>query len=146
MKKERQNAILELIGSSAIDTQEALTDAIRKMGFECTQTTISRDISELQLTKIGGAYRRFSDSPAKPIERVFANHVLDIVMAGPNLIVIKTNLGSAQVVAAELDQVKWKEVVGTVAGDDTIFVAIKGKHEQSILWKRMKRLPKGVVL
>lgn len=132
MKEARHDAILRIIRSNDIGTQERLAEMLRQSGFEVTQATVSRDIRELGLVKAAdgeGGYRYVV--PASPpaadaigrVQRAFQDYVLDI-MVSDNLIMIKTTSGSAQLVAAALDRLNLPQVLGSVAGDDTILVVV----------------------
>ncbi len=139
-KVNRQKAILEVLERDDIGTQEDLVAVVRKRGFECTQTTISRDLAEMNVIKFGKAYRSLTDVPVSPLERTFSEHALGVAIAGDHLVVLKTRPGSAQTVAIALDRAGWKEIVGTLAGDDTIFVALPGKKEGETVMRKFKRL------
>ena len=139
-KLSRQRAILDIIQTEEAGTQEELVSAIRRRGFQCTQTTVSRDLGEMNVIKMGGTYRTLTETPIHPLERIFSEHALHAQPAGENLVVLKTRVGTASLVAIELDRADWKEIVGTVAGDDTIFVAVQNQRENEIVVKKMKRL------
>lgn len=127
MKKERQDAILALIAKEEIPTQEVLRDRMAERGFDVTQATLSRDIRELKLTK-----ERRSGSRAcytAPVRQeisggIWQNAALRTDYAG-NIAVIHCRTGTAQAVAAALDAMHREDVVGTIAGDDTIFVLLR---------------------
>ena len=129
MKKTyRQGQILNLIRKQAIHTQEELAQALAKVGIEVTQVTLSRDIRELSLVKGQQGYREQEQTAtAGPEEtgtlRWAVQEFVRDVRVAQNLIVIRTDLGSAQPVAIALDREAWPEIVGTIAGDDTVFVA-----------------------
>lgn len=129
-KKARFDAILKLVTENAIGTQKDLVDALAKQGFDVTQATISRDIRELKLVKNslgGGRFEyRVSESPATrqvsaAFYSLFETSVISVEYA-LNQVVIKTLNGMASAVCAGLDSLAWSEVLGTVAGDDTILV------------------------
>ncbi len=135
IKGFRQAQIQKLIRSSAIHTQEELAAALAPLGVEATQVTLSRDIRELEIIKTADGYQeraaltagRDAGNGAAPglrgnLSRVLQEFLRDIQVA-QNLIVLKTNPGGAGAVALALDSEDWPEIVGTVAGDDTIFVA-----------------------
>ncbi|MDA8235220.1 MAG: arginine repressor [Clostridia bacterium] len=136
MKAKRHRLILELIEYKSIETQEELAEELARQGMEVTQATVSRDIKELGLVKIpaGGDVYRYAAAPEPKvtvtrdrIRRFFRDAVVNIDHS-ENLIVIKTLPGSAQGVASTIDTSGWPEVLGTVAGDDTILVVIKPKE------------------
>lgn len=127
---QRRLRILEIVSDRAIHTQEELAQALAQEGWDASQSTVSRDIAELGLVKLDGVYRR----PVAPItpqvsadEQWIAEGVLRHAPAGDNLVVLHTLPGDAQSVARAIDRVAWPEVVGTVAGDDTVFVAVDGR-------------------
>lgn len=134
MKSIRQKKILNLIENQIVSTQKELSDSLRDSGFKVTQATVSRDIKELNLIKIpvGENDYRYAD----PKEAVFVSEkkfdfVLKEFVLGvdysDNIIVVKTAPANANVVAYALDNFTWKEVIGTVAGDDTILLVVKPK-------------------
>ncbi len=140
--RQRHLKILELISSRAIGTQEELAEALEKAGWAVTQSSVSRDIAALKLIKVNGAYRRApaGAAVANPDERRIREDVLSIAAAGSNLLVLRTPPGEANHVAIALDRIAWPEVLGTIAGDDTIFVAVEGAAAQQKLLKRIKGL------
>lgn len=130
MKSKRHAAILEAIRSRAIGTQSELTEYLRERGMSVTQATVSRDIKDLRLVKTPagpGQYRytapqeRGAGDVARRARRMFTEFVVEMDYS-ENLIVIKTTPGSAQGVAASVDELGWPEILGTVAGDDSILV------------------------
>lgn len=141
-RRQRHLKILELISSRAIDTQEALAEALEKAGWNVTQSSVSRDITALRLVKVNGAYRRaaVAATQGNPDERRVKEDVLSLTAAGTNLLVLRTPPGEANHVAIALDRLAWPEVRGTLAGDDTIFVAVDGDAAQKQLLKRIKGL------
>ncbi|MBP7784792.1 MAG: arginine repressor [Firmicutes bacterium] len=133
MKARRHQRILDILRSKPIQTQEDLSAELAREGMSVTQATISRDIKELRLIKapVGdGSYRytvpvdRNIDDINRRIERVFREAVIS-VEDSDNIVVIKTLEGAAQAVGAIVDDLDWPEVVGSLAGDDTIFVVVK---------------------
>ena len=131
MKAKRHAMITRLIAAQNIETQEELAGILREHGFSVTQATVSRDIKELRLIKVltpEGRYRYATVDKAEAdlqerFIQMFANCALSVVTAG-NPIVIKTIAGSASAAAEAVDTLKWPEIVGTIAGDNTIFLAI----------------------
>ncbi len=121
-KAYRHGQILKLIRTKAIHTQEDLAQALREMGIPATQVTLSRDIRELRLAKTPDGYRQLAAEPAGPDFATLAGGFLLDVRIAQNLLVLKTAPGHANSVAVSLDHENWPEVVGTVAGDDTILV------------------------
>ena len=132
MKTNRQKRILELIAATPVETQEELTALLISEGFRVTQATVSRDIRALKLTKVAGKdgksryaiINNESGSLGEKYTRVLEDTLLSIDV-GQNIIVIKTVSGMAMGVAAALDALKWPEILGCIAGDDTIMCAAK---------------------
>lgn len=125
---QRREAILTLVASRRITTQAELADALREQGFDASQASVSRDIAALGLVKTGG---RWALAPASsvtvdPVEERIAAWLLAVAPAGDHLLVLKTPPGEAPGVGLALDRLDLDGVVGTVAGDDTIFVAVAG--------------------
>ena len=149
MKISRHAKILEIIENNIVETQEELADLLKKSGINVTQVTVSRDIKELRLVKVlteDGRYKyaamKEQDSQLNErLYKVFAESVLSIDYTG-NIIVIKTFPGAANAAAEALDALELKEVVGTVAGDNTIFVLIR--HEENVIpvMERFKKMMK----
>ena len=134
MKTNRQSKIIEIIQKNEVETQDELSALLEKDGFRVTQATVSRDIRELKLTKIptaGGRqkYAVITDAPenlSKKYERVLREGFLSMDMA-QNILVIKTVSGMASAVCAAIDAMKMREIVGSIAGDDTITYAVMKK-------------------
>ncbi|MBQ2390629.1 MAG: arginine repressor [Clostridia bacterium] len=128
MKKQRHEAILKIINEKTVATQEELQNELRKAGFDTTQATVSRDIRELRLVKAAdrtGKHRysisAHSEKTSPKYEDIFASSVLSVT-AAMNDIVIKCYAGMANAACAALDSMNFESIVGTLAGDDTIFV------------------------
>ncbi|WP_425061146.1 Arginine repressor [Sporomusa carbonis] len=133
MKALRHSKIKEIVDRYIIETQEELADALSKHGIDVTQATVSRDIKELMLIKVptGDGRYRYAFPPEQNIilsqarlERTFQDSIVAIDYS-QNIVVLRTLPGTAQAVAYTIDYVKWPEIIGTVAGDDTIFVLVK---------------------
>lgn len=133
MKKyTRQTKILELISKKEIETQEELADGLKAMGIDVTQATISRDIKELRLVKVmskSGKYKyatigQSQEGITDRLYKIFENSVVSIDNA-LNIVILKTIPGAAQICASAIDYMGIDEIVGTLAGDDTVFVAIR---------------------
>jgi transcriptional regulator of arginine metabolism len=142
-RRKRHLKILELISTHALHTQEEVAEQLAREGWEVTQPSVSRDIAALQLVKVGGVYRRprvRAESSADPDERRIAEGVIGIDPAGDALVVLHTPPGEANRVGAALDRLAWPEVVGTLAGDDTIFVAVKDREAQRRLMRQLRKL------
>ena len=149
MKVERHSKIVELIGKYEIETQEELADYLNQNGFRVTQATVSRDIRDLKLTKVPADNGRQkyavlqtgqNDLGEKYI-RILNDGFLSMDMA-QNILVIKTVSGMAMAVAAALDAMKWNEIVGCIAGDDTIMCAVRSVDDTIILMEKIRKLLK----
>ena len=143
-KTLRQRAILELLRHEPIVTQEGLQRALRKRGIKVGQATLSRDIRDLNLSKTAQGYslppQDAAASPAlPPVSRLVREFVLEVRTA-QNLLVIKTSVGSAQPVAAAMDEEDWPGAVGTIAGDDTILMVGQDKDEARKLASRIQEM------
>ena len=141
-RRKRHLKILELISTRAIHTQEELAEALAGAGWEVTQPSVSRDIAALRLVKVDGAYRRppRGSSTQDPDERRVAESVLSCASAGDALIVLHTPPGDANRAAVALDRLAWPDIVGTIAGDDTIFLAMKDTAAQRRVLRQIRRL------
>src|SRR3954471_5051359 len=121
-KSFRQGQILKLISAGVISTQEELARALRRTGIEATQVTLSRDMRELGLVKTADGYRQLEREASNLQFAVLAAEFLQDVRSAQNQIILRTAPGHASSVAVALDGEDWPEVVGTIAGDDTILV------------------------
>jgi len=141
-RKKRHLRILELISTRAVRTQEELAEMLAADGWEVTQSSVSRDIAALRLVKSDGAYRRppSRHSAANPDEQRIAEGVLSWDTAGETLVVVHTAPGEANRVAVAMDRLAWPEVVGTIAGDDTIFVAVRHLGAQHKVLRAIRKL------
>jgi transcriptional regulator of arginine metabolism len=144
-RRKRHLKILELISTRAIRTQEELAEALAAEGWDVTQSSVSRDITSLRLIKMNGVYRRPSPSaaPIDPDLRRIADGVLTVEGAGEALVVLHTPPGEANRVAVALDRLAWPDVVGTIAGDDTIFLAVKDGTAQRRVMGEVRKLSGG---
>ena len=149
MKTLRQTKILELIKNNSIETQSDLLEMLRKDGFNVTQATVSRDIKEMRLIKVldsSGTYKYAYDKVTNTEEMsnsyLFSTAVTSIDYAH-NLVVIKTGVGMAQAVCAALDSIQRPGVMGSIAGDDTIFVATRPESASASLVADLKKLITG---
>jgi transcriptional regulator of arginine metabolism len=143
-KSLRQRAILEVLKHGPVASQEDLRRALRKRGLKVGQATLSRDIRDLRLAKTADGYSvshgESASAPAlPPVSRLVREFVLDLRPA-QNLLVIKTSVGSAQPVAAALDEEGWPEAIGTVAGDDTILTVCADKDDAKKLAARIQEM------
>ena len=154
MKNERQSAILDLIAQRRIATQDELVAALRQAGFAVTQATISRDIRELGLSKESDnqgytrhiAAGKFKSLPPRNererFTQMFVSSVLDIQYAN-NMIVIHTLSGAANAAAEAVDGLQWPEILGTMAGDNTIFAVVRTNEETPMIAQRLQLLRRG---
>jgi len=143
-KALRQRAILEALRQGPIANQEDLQRALRKRGFKVGQATLSRDIHDLNLSKTAAGYALPQGEGAAgvalpPVQRLVREVVLDVRPA-QNLLVLKTITGSAQPVAAALDEQEWEEVVGTIAGDDAILIVCPDKEAAKQVAARIEEM------
>lgn len=147
MKKQRQKKIKELVENHKINTQDELMKKLKESGFYATQATMSRDIRELKLTKISdginGYYYAFPANSAG--EGIIGlnhslTHLIESVDSSINIIVIKTRGGMAQAVATGIDSIKSEDILGCVAGDDTIFVVTRSADSASELGSKIKTM------
>ena len=147
MKTSRQSKIIEIIQKNEVETQDELSALLEKEGFRVTQATVSRDIRELKLTKIPTVsgrqkYAVITDAPenlSKKYERVLREGFLSMDMA-QNILVIKTVSGMASEVCAAIDAMKMREIVGSIAGDDTIMCAIRTVDDTYAVMKKIRRI------
>lgn len=147
MKTKRQAKMLELIRKHEIETQEELSDYLQKEGYQVTQATVSRDIRELKLTKVAMSngrqkYAALTDSNEDLSEkyiRVFRDGFVSMDMA-QNILVIKTVSGMAMAVAAAIDAMHLHEIVGCIAGDDTIMCAVRSVDDTIEVMGRLRKL------
>lgn len=147
MKNIRHSKILEIIENMDIETQEELAEELRKGGIVVTQATVSRDIKELRLVKVmassGVSKYALIDNAETGISqkliRVFAESVISIDSSN-NLIVIKTIAGSAQAAASAIDSLGWQEIVGCIAGDDTILVVARESQPVNDIINRFQQI------
>jgi transcriptional regulator of arginine metabolism len=139
---DRHHAILRILRSGVVRRQSELARLLREDGFEVTQSSVCRDLRELGVLKASGRYLPPASAIA-PRSDVFAGlaaFVRAIRPAGANITVIRTSTGSAQGVAVAIDTAEWPEVVGTISGDDTIFVATPDERAQRELIARLHSL------
>ena len=148
LKKNRHNTILEIIANQEIDTQEELARQLREAGYDVTQATVSRDIRELNLYKVsadGGKqkYAILRQEDSRHLEdkyiRVLKDGFSSMDMA-QNILVVKTVSGMAMAVAAALDAIRFQEIVGCIAGDDTIMCAVRSVDDTILVMDKLKKL------
>lgn len=134
MKNRRQRRILEIVANETIGTQKELAERLQQEGFETTQATISRDIKELLLVKvnIGGDRYKYVIAQETPVTDSKLRMVLrEFVLSydySENLLILNTAPGNANTVASALDRARWPQIIGTLAGDDTVMLVIKPKE------------------
>ncbi len=149
MKTVRQVTILDIIDKKDIETQEELADALRQRGIQVTQATVSRDIKELRLLKVltpMGTYKYATADKAENnlsdrFVRMLTESVLSVSAAG-NMIVVKTLSGSASVACEALDTFRWPEVLGSIAGENNIFMVIRSLEEVPVIVGRIQDMMK----
>lgn len=147
MKTKRQTKMLELIKKHDIETQEELSDYLQKEGYQVTQATVSRDIRELKLTKVAMSNGRqkyvvltdANEDLSEKYTRVFRDAFVSMDMA-QNILVIKTVSGMAMAVAAAIDAMHLHEIVGCIAGDDTIMCAVRSVGDTIAVMSRLRKL------
>ncbi len=148
MKRERHGKIIELIGRYDIETQEELAEKLNEAGFPVTQATVSRDIRELKLTKMTmGDRQRYV--AVREHSRQMGEKYIGILRDGfvsmdvaQNILVIKTVSGMAMAVAAALDALHWQDIVGCIAGDDTVFCAIRTAEDTLQVMDKLRKMMK----
>jgi transcriptional regulator of arginine metabolism len=143
-KTARHKAILDLLDEGPVDSQDSLQHRLERKGFEVGQATLSRDVHELKLVKGVEGYRRAGETltaeSALPSVMHLARQFVVEIRHAQNLLVVKTTVGSAQPVAAALDASHWPEVVGTIAGDDTVLVVTTDSKKAQALARRIREL------
>ena len=151
MKQKRQEKILEIISNNDVDTQGKLMDLLKESGYCATQATLSRDIRELRLVKVmtdSGIYKYDVPTHEKVTElsskfrAIFAEAVVSVDYAF-HIVVIKCHVGMASAACAALDNMKIKDVVGSLAGDDTIFVLLRNEQQALKLVNEIRQNIKG---
>ncbi|NLK20935.1 MAG: arginine repressor [Epulopiscium sp.] len=152
MKVKRLSKILELINTHNIETQEELAERLENAGFKVTQATISRDIRELKLTKVPTNHGTHKYSIIAQNEQLVTDKFIRVFRDGfvsmdraQNILVIRTLTGMAMAVAAAMDAFHYQEIVGTIAGDDTIFCAVRSEEETIKLMEKLNRLFKSTI-
>ena len=147
MKTGRQSKIIEIIQKHEVETQEELSEYLVREGYSVTQATVSRDIRELKLTKISMNNGRqkyailndATDDMSQKYARILRDGFVSMDMA-QNILVIKTVSGMANAVCAALDSMQMQEIVGSIAGDDTIMCAIRTVEDTTALMKKIKKI------
>lgn len=125
-KEARHVALLALLEEKAVFSQKSICDEMTALGFQVTQPSISRDLNELGIVKLSGRYL----PPTTLSEHLPESLTMSVQAAGPHLVVVRTKIGAAQAVAVKIDDIEVEGVVGCVAGDDTIFIALEDSKFQ----------------
>ena len=134
LKEKRQQTILDLIRARNIETQDALLENLSKTGFSATQSSVSRDLDELGIIKINGFY----SLPQTQTKQNF--DLFNLETAGENLIVAKCGSGLASALCVRVDRAKIAGITGTIAGDDTIFIAVRDRKSQKTAMKAIREV------
>ena len=142
-KAYRQGQILKLVRSKRISTQEELAQELKSQGIAATQVTLSRDIRDLRLVKTREGYQEMAPEERGPAFPVLAAEFVLDVRCAQNLVVLKTAPGHANSVAVALDQDEWPEVVGTIAGDDTILVIMPDSATAEVVQEKLMTILEG---
>lgn len=145
LKKKRHNAIVKLIGENAVETQGQLTQLLIGAGFDVTQATVSRDIKELRLIKItdvGDKYRyalpgKENDADIRARYSALLKHSAITIQSAMNLVIVKTLPGSAQGCAMAIETLEFENIVGSLAGDDTVFIAMNTAEDADALVEQL---------
>ena len=145
MKRQRHKAILDLVRGGEIASQDDLMHGLKAKHIEVSQSTLSRDIQELRLAKTGGVYAVVDGEPAaKPVaedswRRIIREFLIDVAVA-QNIVVVKTGAGHASIVSQALDETGWPEAIGTIAGENTVFIAVRSEKDGRRLEHRIREL------
>jgi transcriptional regulator of arginine metabolism len=149
MKYSRHAKILELIDKYNIETQEELADKLKEVGMDITQATVSRDIKELRLIKVMTEDEHYRYAPIFQTEGTITNRLLTIFTESfvscdyaNNIVVVKTLPGMAQASASAMDSLKWIDIIGTIAGDDTIMIVCRAEKIAEELVNKLNRMIK----
>jgi transcriptional regulator of arginine metabolism len=149
MKYSRHAKILELIDKYDIETQEELAEKLKEVGMDVTQATVSRDIKELRLIKVMTKDEHYRYVPVSQTEGTITNRLLTIFTESfvncdyaNNIVVVKTLPGMAQASASAVDSLKWTDIVGTIAGDDTMMIVCRAEKIAEELVNKLNRMIK----
>jgi transcriptional regulator of arginine metabolism len=141
MKQIRQKAILDLVRSKEIASQEELLEGLLARKIDVSQSTLSRDIQELGLAKSGGVYTTMGSEPPKSsdeaVRRTIREFLTDVAIA-QNIVVLKSGPGHASTLSRAIDEAGWEEIVGSLAGDDTVFIAVRSEKESRRVADRIR--------
>jgi transcriptional regulator of arginine metabolism len=149
MKYNRHAKILDIIENNAIETQDEIAEKLKEMGMDVTQATISRDIKDLRLIKVMTKDGRYNYASYTQTENSVSNKLLTIFTEAyvssdyaNNMVVVKTLAGMAQAAAAAIDSLKWSEIIGTIAGDDTIMIVCRAEKIAEELVNKFSKMTK----
>lgn len=134
----RKRAILDLLKERAVESQGELVELLREREIHATQSSVSRDLKELGVARVGGRYVAPAEERDPGLADV-ARFLRSVKTAGPNITVVLTTAGTAQSVGIALDRAGWPEIVGTMAGDDTVFIATAAEADQQRVLERLAR-------
>jgi transcriptional regulator of arginine metabolism len=138
---DRREALKRIIRRGEVGRQAELVRLLKRSGFAVTQSSVSRDLRDLGVAKVADRYVLAEDAAAPVADlSVVAAFVREVRPAGPHLTVVRTTIGSAQSVALAIDRARWPEVVGTLSGDDTIFIATASAAAQRTVRDRLRSL------
>ena len=147
MKMERHSQIIRLINQYDIETQEELVEKLNESGFQVTQATVSRDIRELKLTKVAKPGGRLKYGVLQNLDQEMSRKYVNVLRASfqsmdlaQNILVIKTVSGMAMAAAAALDDMDFQEIVGCIAGDNTIMCAVRSADEALLLMEKSRKM------
>ena len=147
MKMKRHSQIIRLINQYDIETQEELVEKLNESGFQVTQATVSRDIRELKLTKIAKSGGRLKYGVLQNVDQEMSRKYVNVLRASfqsmdlaQNILVIKTVSGMAMAAAAALDDMDFQEIVGCIAGDNTIMCAVRSADEALLLMEKIRKM------
>lgn len=147
MKIARHAKILEIINNKNTETQEELAEELKKMGIDVTQATVSRDIKELKLIKVLADNGRYKYASIMPIENMLTDKLVSIftqtvllINYVNNIVVVRTISGSAPAAAEAIDSLNWDGIVGTLAGDNTVFVLTRSNEKAEEIVGKLKKL------
>lgn len=149
MKYYRHTKILEIIEKNTIETQEEIVEKLKQLGMDVTQATVSRDIKELRLIKVMTNDQRYKYASIVQNENVISDKLLNVFIQSfvscdyaNNIIVVKTLPGMAQASASAIDSLKWQDIIGTIAGDDTIMIVCRAEKIAEQLVNKFNKLGK----
>lgn len=149
MKYNRHTKILEIIEKNEIETQEEIAEKLKELGMDITQATVSRDIKELRLIKVMAGAGKYKYAAFTQTESVVSNKLLTIFIESfvysdyaNNIVIVKTLPGMAQASASAIDSLKWTEIVGTIAGDDTIMIICRAEKIAEELVNKFHKMAK----